>query len=84
MPSIKRLSLSLPLASASAAAVPIEVEITVVKKPTIKLILTEATNSLSAQARAYHRQVNPRQMVLKRELLNDKTTSTMIGKYKNK
>src|SRR4029078_11956205 len=72
IPSIARMSLPLPLTSASAAAVPMVVEIAVVRKPTIKLIRTDATNSLSLQAKAYHRQVNPRQIVLNREPLNDK------------
>jgi hypothetical protein len=59
--------------------VPISVENIVVMNPTIRLILKEATSSLSPHASAYHLQVNPRQIVLKRDALNDKITSTAIG-----
>ena len=55
------------------------VEIAVVKNPMMRLALSEAINSLSFQASEYHFHVNPLQIVLKRELLNDKSISTRIG-----
>ena len=81
-PSAIRLSLNLCRASASAAAVPIAVEIKVVINPTMRLMRSEAMSSTSRHASAYHLQVNPRQTVLNRELLNERITSTRIGAYR--
>jgi hypothetical protein len=77
--SANRLSLTLCRASASAAAVPMIVESTVVINPTIRLMRSEAISSMSLHASAYQRQVKPRQIVLKRELLKDRITSTTMG-----
>jgi hypothetical protein len=40
---------------------------------------SEAISSMSLHASAYQRQVKPRQIVLKRELLKDRITSTTMG-----
>ena len=78
-PSAERLNLIRYRVRAIAAAAPMIVANSVVKNPTIRLTRSEAMSSASRHASAYHRQVKPCQIVLKRELLNDKITSTIIG-----
>src|SRR5215475_905955 len=54
-------------ARAMAAAVPTTVASNVVEKPTTRLVLRAETSSASFHASTYQCQVNPRQIVLKRE-----------------
>src|SRR5262249_24735179 len=77
--SAARLSLGRERTSASAAAVPIEVAAMVATKATTRLVRRDAISSLSWNATAYQRQVNPVHMVENRDELNERMMRTIMG-----
>src|ERR687898_187596 len=71
-------------ASASASRVPSTAEMTVAAEPTMRLALRPRRMSGRSQSRWYHWRVKPRQSTENFESLNEKTTSTKIGRWRKK